>query len=390
MTTQVLYGQDSANEPTRKCLYQNTGPAFLQQELKLNDQQLIEKSTGLAIPVVFHIVQSSNTPYITDQQIIDQIRRINEDFSGTNTDKVNVPTEFSNVISDQPIKFCLSSLDPTGSTTDGIIRTWSNVKGIGLDSLLFYSELGGSDAWSTNRYLNIWVADFGENESLTGFASSPNGGNTDERQGVVVNPLMFAGSDNLPFSMGRTAVHEIGHFLGLEHLWGNGSCESDDFVVDTPSQNAENYGCPTFPQISCESEDMFMNFMDYVDDECMIFFTVGQKERMLAILEMFRPELLQPCNICHEDPIDGDNEELSFLIYPNPVSTDKIKIQMLPNSQNRPLIKLIEIYTPLGVRLYTRQHLIYTDIEIDFDINLTSGTYFIAIGDNVSKLVVIK
>jgi hypothetical protein len=382
--------QDSDDVIKRQCLFKTSTIDLLTQELKQSKPSLREKSSDLAIPVVFHIIGSSRAPFISDEQVISQLDRINKDFSGNNADIINVPVEFSSFVSNADIKFCLASKDPVGERTSGILRRWSNIEGIGLDSTLFRTLEGGSDAWDPDRYLNVWVAAFGENVGLIGFATSPGEEVPEDEQGVVLNPLMFLGSDDEQFSMGRTAVHEIGHFLGLEHLWGDGGCESSDFVDDTPLQDREYYGCPTYPQMSCESEDMAMNFMDYVDDECMLFFTIGQKRRMFSALELFRQSLLQPCEICHEDLNVNDLEDESFLIYPNPTNGDNIQIKFSEQSQEEPVLRLVELYTPIGEKKYSKQHFIYPEIQIDFNLNLSSGTYFVSLGNEVHKLIVIN
>ena len=87
-----------------------------------------------------------------------------------------------------------------------------------------------------------------------------------------------------PFDKGRTTTHEVGHYLNLRHIWGDGRCNRDDFVSDTPTSDAPNYGCPSFPTTNCRSTDMTMNYMDYTNDACMNMFSVGQKTRMRGVL----------------------------------------------------------------------------------------------------------
>jgi hypothetical protein len=92
-----------------------------------------------------------------------------------------------------------------------------------------------------------------------------------------------------PFDLGRTTTHEVGHWLNLFHIWGDDGtgCKGSDLCPDTPNQASENYGKPAFPHISCKNGpngDMFMNYMDYVDDDAMMMFTSGQAARMNAAL----------------------------------------------------------------------------------------------------------
>ena len=121
---------------------------------------------------------------------------------------------------------------------------------------------------------------------LLGYAQFPGG--QPETDGVVINYKAFGttGTAQAPFNLGRTATHEVGHWLNLRHIWGDTSdCSGTDFVDDTPKAQRQNYGTPTFPHISCNNApngDMFVNYMDYVDDEAMFMFTTGQVERMAA------------------------------------------------------------------------------------------------------------
>ncbi len=106
--------------------------------------------------------------------------------------------------------------------------------------------------------------------------------NTD---GVVISPQYFGttGFVSAPFDKSRTATHEVGHYLNLRHIWGDGRCKQDDFVADTPSSDGPNYGYPTYPTVNCRSNDMTMNYMDYTNDACMYMFSNGLKERVRAI-----------------------------------------------------------------------------------------------------------
>lgn len=130
--------------------------------------------------------------------------------------------------------------------------------------------------------MNIWVCNIGG--GILGYAQFPGGpSNTD---GIVVSPQYFGttGYVSAPFDEGRTATHEVGHYLNLRHIWGDGRCKRDDFVSDTPSSDRPNYGCPG-SAYHCRSNDQFMNYMDYTDDACMNMFSEGQKARMRAIFE---------------------------------------------------------------------------------------------------------
>ncbi|RMG88600.1 MAG: zinc metalloprotease, partial [Bacteroidetes bacterium] len=288
-------------------------------------EKLIEKNqykaslrTDPNISVVVHVVWNNPEENLDDDTILSQIEALNRDFNGRNDDLADVPEEFKPFIARQGIRFCLASKDPQGAPTLGIVRVKTDLQSIGTKDELFFSELGGSDAWDTHRYLNIWVANTGE--FITGFGTFPEQVEA-ERQGVVIHPKYFGKNNAQNYNLGRVAVHEVGHYLGLYHTWdNNANCNSDDGVPDTPLQQHPYEGCPAHPQSSCGSMDMFMNFMDYVNDDCMVMFTQGQMERMLATIEFFRPGLLNseiPCVTITEK-----EQDIDFIIYPNPAKSE--------------------------------------------------------------------
>lgn len=246
----------------------------------------------ITIPVVVHVVYRTSNQNISSAQINSQINALNEDYRRLNADTVNTPSVFSGV--DTEIEFCLATVDPNGNPTTGITRTFTTIPEIGNTNNYYRTSQGGQDIWDRDRYLNIWVCDLGA--LYLGFAYAPNTA-LPSYDGLVIDPRYFGtmGTAISPYNKGRTATHEIGHWFNLEHLWGAGfgGCFSTDFVNDTPTQFEENYGCLTHPSPSCNNGgDMFMNYMDYSDDRCMNAFTLGQKNRMLAAIQLFRPGLL--------------------------------------------------------------------------------------------------
>lgn len=251
----------------------------------------------ITIPVVVHVIYNNATQNISDAQVQSQIAVLNKDFRRLNTDASNTPSAWQSIAADAGIEFCLASFDPNGNATNGITRTSTNVTAFSDngDDMKFTST-GGRNAWPRDKYLNIWVCNM--TGSTLGFTQLPGGpANTD---GVVIGYRYFGttGTVSSPFNKGRTATHEVGHWLNLYHVWGDdgGSCAGSDLVSDTPNQDAENYGCPTFPLTdNCSASSpgvMFMNYMDYVDDGCMNMFTTGQKNRMLACLNGPRAAIL--------------------------------------------------------------------------------------------------
>lgn len=264
-----------------------------------NARQLIEQQTQayvnstanpqrstITIPVVVHVVYRLASENISDAQIQSQINILNEDFRKLNPDFNNTPAAFQNVAADCDIQFVLAKRTPNGDSSTGITRTQTTVTAFNMSNQVKYTATGGKDAWPASQYLNIWVCRL--SNGLLGYAQFPGGAAATD--GVVCSFRAFGntGAALPPFNKGRTATHEIAHWLNVYHIWGDdaGSCNGTDLVGDTPNQGAEHYGCPSFPSLSCNNGPdgaMFMNFMDYSDDACMSMFTQGQKSRMDAL-----------------------------------------------------------------------------------------------------------
>ncbi len=261
----------------------------------------IGQRSVVSIPVVFHVVWRFPEENITDAQIFSQLQEMNKDFRLTNNTNGLIPAIFQPFAADMELTFCLAQRTPGGLATNGIVRVSTPVPFIG-DRIaggrksVCYTADGGSDAWDPSRYVNIWV---GRRQFFPAEASFPGGAMPGE-DGIIIDPR-FVGTtgtaaSNQPYHLGRTLTHELGHYLNLYHLWGPGqpgSCSQSDEVADTPAQSKTYLAeCPTHPQITCGSADMFMNFMNYTDDSCMAMFTQGQKARAWAALNGARPGLL--------------------------------------------------------------------------------------------------
>ncbi len=217
------------------------------------------------IPVVVHVVYANSQENISSAQINSQIDVLNQDFNATNSD-LNPPSEFSGVVGDCDIQFTLDQVIRVA----GDRSTWGT-----SDAVKSYSPVV-----DPARKLNIWVCNIGG--GILGYAQFPGGSASTD--GVVVSPQYFGstGYVSAPFNKGRTTTHEVGHYLNLRHIWGDGRCKRDDFVADTPTSDRANYGCPN-SAYHCRTNDMYMNYMDYVDDACMFMFSEGQKDRMRAL-----------------------------------------------------------------------------------------------------------
>lgn len=239
------------------------------------------------IPVVVHVVYNTTLQNITDAQVQSQIDALNRDYQLLNSDTISIPTAFKPFMADCKIQFCLAQRDPAGYPTTGIVRKATARVSFTDNDDVKQSSKGGDDAWDANSYLNLWVCKL--SGGLLGYAQFPGGSSATD--GVVISYTAFGttGTAAAPFNIGRTATHEIGHWLNLKHIWGDdgSACAGSDGVGDTPNQSGANYHCPAFPVLSCNSGtagDMFMNYMDYVDDRCMMMFTHGQRKRMYAVL----------------------------------------------------------------------------------------------------------
>ena len=276
----------------------------------------LSKASNINIPVVVHIVHKNANENISNSQIESQINVLNDDFTRMNNNANNTPFDFLPIISNLQINFCLATIDPNGNPTNGIIRKQTVANDFtSYGNEICYDSLGGSNAWNTKKYLNIWVCDI--ESGVLGWGQYPAGGdiNTD---GVVIDFTAFGtnGTATHPYNLGRTSTHEIGHWFNLLHLWGDQIC-GDDLVNDTPEQEEANYGCKIHPHPSCTNNgDMFMNFMDYTNDACMNSFTQGQKNRVWAAIYNYRNELLNS-NGCTNDTLMDNDAGVLKIIQPN-------------------------------------------------------------------------
>ena len=267
------------------------------------NQRLINANGIITIPVVVHVLHRGENigtgRNISIAQIQSQIDVLNEDFRRLNPNSANTPAGFLPIAADYGFEFKLACTDPNGLSTDGIVRKQTNKSSYEFlfangttqlpDEVAMSIKVGasGSEPWPTDRYFNIWVCSFsggtlGYGTFPADFAARPN------FDGIVVHTTAFGrvGNVETPFNGGRTATHEVGHWLDLRHIWGDANC-GNDFVPDTPPQQSANRNCPIFPrQTPCNNTtngEMFMNYMDYTDDACMNIYTNGQRQRGRAI-----------------------------------------------------------------------------------------------------------
>lgn len=227
----------------------------------------------IVIPVVVNVLYRTATENISDAQIQSQIDVLNKDFTATNTDFSSTPTEFASVAANVGITFELVKINRKSTTK----TSW------GTRDAMKSTKKGGLDPTSPSTTLNLWACTIGG--GILGYAQFPGGSLATD--GVVIDSFYFGLSSaaSYPYNLGRTASHEVGHWMNLRHIWGDASCGNDQ-VADTPVAKTANYGVPTYPYVSTclpAHNEMTMNYMDYTDDRGMYMFTNGQKSRMLAI-----------------------------------------------------------------------------------------------------------
>lgn len=342
-------------DPTLEARLQQTEQLIQQASLQSQTQKTGSTNTVITIPVVFHLLYKTSVPAqnIPDNRIIDQLAALNADYARLNADSVhNIPVScpWRTVATNTQIQFCLAQRDPSGNATNGIHRVV--VTASGFDPLTNdnakYTSLGGTDAWPRAQYLNVWIVNWSGTAAsygLLGITQMPGGAAATD--GLLVKYTTVGGTTyhgtEPSYNLGRTLTHEVGHWLGLRHIWGdddnqNGTCESatecsgTDYVTDTPNQGEENYGGAslTFPHIDCCSTAsggdptngvMFMNYMDYTDDGYMNMFTAGQSTRMHSAITTSRATIPTSNGCLAISGIaDIHSQILELNAYPNPTS----------------------------------------------------------------------
>lgn len=361
LTTFYLNAQHQRCMTHEALLYQESlTPGYIEQvndvfeQSKLYAANQYEKSNALyTIPVVVHVVYNTPGQNIPDSVVLDQIRVLNEDFQRMNADTVNLRSDFDPVKGNPRIEFVLAQIDPQGNPTTGITRTQTSTTSFGSLAVLggSFADLekvkstadGGMDPWDQSRYLNIWVCNMAfeflgtELVALLGYATPPDGlpnwppGSTSGMSdGVVIqfqafgsnnpNPL-DVGSGPIPV-LGRTPVHEVGHYLGLRHIWGDGDCTAEDGIDDTPNADSQSDSDCDPSKNTCTDNilgvdlpDMIENYMDYSAETCQNSFTKGQSDLMQAVLDNERYDLV------HNNPASVASFTTDLItVYPHPAN----------------------------------------------------------------------
>ncbi len=265
-------------------------PSFRAAQMRLEGATAKRRDAGVAkvaavvtIKTVVNVVYKSADQNISNAQINSQITAMNKDFRATNPDKAQTPAPFKGLVTDTRVTFKLVK----------VTRTLTAVNGFTYDDKVKKASTGGIAPYQPKTHLNLWVCAL--TGGLLGYAQFPGGPQTSD--GVVINYKAFGtiGTAQAPFNKGRTATHEVGHYLNLRHIWGDTpDCSGSDMVADTPNCAGPNFGAPTWPVVTCNNGpngDMFMNYMDYTDDAAMFMFTAQQVLRMQTTLTTARSGL---------------------------------------------------------------------------------------------------
>ena len=359
-------------------------------EAFINNFQLQENLVPITIPVVFHVIQRAESDPITKDQLLIQLAALNRDFAGQLIPSPSQTVQAEGFALQQAvdigIQFCLAQSTAETGSKEGIVykiseQNWTT------DDALKSEATGGLFPWNPNQYLNIWIADLGDN--LTGYAQMPGGPAVTD--GIVLHPRFLASKEvSNANHLGRVLTHLMGSYLGLYELW-QPNCQ-DDFCADTPIHNAPNLGCEDYKHISfCppHQAEMTMNFMDIGTAACEPYmFTLDQSKRMHAILNGEGPRATlatgASSTICANEVATQRNAETSLAkrteevlkvqLHPNPAQTDFTLAVISP------ITKAVEvvIYDNLGQVHYETALITSEKLRIN-TASWQSGIYYVFI-----------
>ncbi len=245
----------------------------------------VQKTKVVTIKTVVNVVYNTDVQNVSDSQIKSQIDALNKDYRASNSDRNQTPVPWKGLITDARMEFKLVN----------VTRTKTSKTGFTFDDQVKKAATGGIAPSSPKSQLNIWVCPL--TGGLLGYAQFPGGPQATD--GVVIHYRAFGtnGTAQPPFNKGRSATHEVGHYFNLHHIWADtADCSGSDLVADTPNCAGPNFGAPHWPVVTCNNGpngDMFMNYMDYVDDDSMFMFTPQQVSRIRATLEGPRNSVTQ-------------------------------------------------------------------------------------------------
>jgi hypothetical protein len=381
-------------------------------EMQGAKRRIVADTLFYQIPVVFHVLYNDSAKEDLDASYIySQLDELNLAFRKLTADTQRIRSVFKPIAADVRIEFVLATKDPNGNPTNGITRTKTyrttfatNING-GYNDNMKYSSRGGKDAWNPTRYLNIWSCNmrYPNQVSMTlGFATPPTGApnwwsnitkdSTDVESGVVLHYSVIG--RNHPFAIannveGKTAIHEVGHYLGLRHVWGDGSgssgCNVDDGIFDTPNARDRNYSCnKTNPPNSCtdpvnDLPDQTENYMDYALDGCAAMFTKGQAYMMRFVLNNFRTGLPS-----REIVLDTVFDNTKIEMFPNPVRQDQdLKLQISSPEKKQFSVMIID----MNGKQVVEQKIMSNEVAQVSISGLSRAVYYVFISDGEKKVL---
>jgi hypothetical protein len=430
----LVFFSSNAQTTQRICGTPKANPSYeevFEQMLQKHEQFANNKKavTVYNIPVIFHILHSGvavNSTSATSgrnlnaAQINSQVAILNQDFRKTNTDFATTVTQsaFVNAAADCEINFCLAKVSPTGTVLaePGIDRISVSSKGwSALPYTVAYIEstVKPGSSWDPTKYLNIWILEFGGvdlgtlgyaqfptvSAGISPITDLPGAGGAANTDGVVFDYQYVGntGTASYPFNKGRTATHEIGHWLGLYHIDGDSFC-GNDYCADTPAQSSLTSGCPSTTggtsNAGCSGSanppgKMYQNYMDYSDDRCMTMFTLNQKARMQAVMaNCVRRLSLNTSTVCSTVGIEENSSNINVEVYPNPTNGELFVDVNLLDAQDF----TVSVINTLGqtVKEVKQNQSNGGKIKIDLS-DKNTGVYFVTIktksGSKVKRVV---
>lgn len=375
---------------------------YLSRSLSNKLNKIGPGDTIYRIPVVFHVVYNNSIENLNDSFILSQVKTLNECYRKKNADTINTRDIFKSIAGDAGIEFYLASIDPQGNSTKGVTRT-STLKTTFYDANysdeMKFNSTGGQDAWDPSKYLNIWVCDIasGGTSELLGYAFPPTNAQfwsvqsfvPVERQGVVLSyKIVGVGNrllNNANSTIEKTAVHEVGHYLGLRHTWGDGDitygCNVDDGILDTPNTRTKHSGCSKGLN-TCgagtagDLPDQAENYMDYSSGACTNMFTQQQVNLMRYNLSKLRT------SIADREVIPKPKEIVINALYPNP-SNGQFTLEV--KGANRDEIYKIQILNVLGQVVFSFKTKLTNSNKIDL-MGLVDGMYYFQLENAANKI----
>jgi len=394
--------------------YRRANEAYL--ETQSTKRKITADTLVYEIPVVFHVIYSTNSQNISDALILSQLNELNLDYRKLNPDTSRIRPVFKSLAADIKIRFILANKDPNGNPANGINRINTSRSTFATNIYGSYSEdmkstsNGGQTAWNPSRYLNIWVCnmEYPSYIGITyGFATPPTGSpnwaqfqsstkdSTDPKSGVVLHYKIVGKNNPLAptnYKEANTATHEVGHYLGLRHIWGDAAnpftqgCNVDDGIFDTPNAKDKNYTCNaninSCPDAVDDKPDMTENYMDYALDGCAAMFTREQAFMMRYVLNNFRTGL--PIRTIVYDTTT-EYKETVVSIYPNPTKANDY-LTVVVNSNNTLGSFSVTLFDNNGKEVLQKRIQANQKTEV-FTASYSVGVYYLLVKDSNGNII---